>query len=32
LNVDLYIQPVKGIEYINFTVIITRTGTQFRVA
>lgn len=29
LNVDLFIQPTKAIEYINFRVVITRTGADF---
>lgn len=29
LNVDVYIQPVKTIEYIKFTTVVTRTGVSF---
>ena len=32
MNVDLFIKPVKSVEYIPFTVIITRTGTSFQLA
>jgi len=32
LNVWLFIKPVQSIEYINFTVVITRTGTEFSLA
>jgi len=32
LNVWLFIKPTKTAEYIKFTTIITRTGTEFRVA
>ena len=29
LNVDIYVQPVKAIEFIQFTTVITRTGVNF---
>ena len=29
LNVDIYVQPVKTIEFIQFTTVITRTGVSF---
>jgi len=32
LNVDLYIKPVLSVEFIRFSVIITRTGTDFKSA
>lgn len=32
LNVDIYIKPVMSIEYIQFNMIITRTGASFAVA
>ena len=31
LNVDLYIKPTKSIEFINFRVVITRTGADFNL-
>lgn len=30
MNVDIYLQPVKSIEYIPFSFIITRTGVDFK--
>ena len=32
LNVDVYVQPVKTIEFINLNIIITRTGVSFTEA
>jgi len=29
LNVDIYVQPTKTIEFIQFTTVITRTGVSF---
>ncbi len=29
LNVDIYVQPVKSIEFIQFTTVVTRTGVSF---
>lgn len=29
LNVDIYVQPTKTIEFIQFTTVITRTGVNF---
>jgi len=29
LNVDIYVQPTKTVEYIQFTTVITRTGVSF---
>jgi len=29
LNVDIYVQPTKTIEFIQFTTIVTRTGVNF---
>jgi len=29
LNVDVYVQPTKAIEYIQFTTVVTRTGVNF---
>lgn len=29
LNVDIYVQPTKAIEFIQFTTVITRTGVNF---
>jgi len=29
LNVDVYVQPTKAIEFIQFTTVITRTGVNF---
>lgn len=29
LNVDIYVQPVQTIEFIQFTTVITRTGVSF---
>ena len=29
MNVDIYVQPVKTIEFIQFTTVITRTGVSF---
>lgn len=32
MNVWLFVKPTKSVEYIPFTVIITRTGTSFQLA
>lgn len=32
LNIDIYLQPVKDIEFINVNVIVTRTGVSFTEA
>ncbi|MFA5071214.1 MAG: phage tail sheath C-terminal domain-containing protein [Candidatus Pacearchaeota archaeon] len=29
MNVDLYIKPTQDVEYVNFRVVITRTGASF---
>lgn len=29
LNVDIYVQPTKAIEFIQFTTVVTRTGVNF---
>ena len=29
LNIDIYVQPTKTIEFIQFTTVVTRTGTSF---
>ena len=29
MNVDIYLQPVKTIEFIQFTTVVTRTGVSF---
>jgi len=29
LNIDLYVQPVKTVEFINLNIIVTRTGVSF---
>lgn len=29
MNVDIYVQPVKTVEFIQFTTVITRTGVNF---
>lgn len=32
LNIDLYVQPVKTVEFINLNIIVTRTGVSFTEA
>ena len=32
LNIDIYVQPTKTVEYINLNIIVTRTGVSFAEA
>jgi len=32
MNVDLFVKPIRGIRYIEFTTIITRTSMDFKLA
>ena len=29
MNIDIYVQPVRSAEYIQFTTVVTRTGVAF---